>query len=201
MNNRLKLMFAPGALALCFSVGVTAQIYKQVDEEGNVTYTDQVPLDGSSPMVLPELSVITMDSQPEASGAEGDKGARTAADEDATRAPTRRELRRMYQDFRITRPAQEESLWGTDNMVVVSWGSSTPLQDNMSVNLYVDGQQRSTSGSEMLALKLDRGEHQVYAELLDARARTIVTTPTVTFFIKQYSALFNQSNSRSDNGP
>ena len=42
-----------------------------------------------------------------------------------------------------------------------------------------------------MTLTLDRGEHNVYVELLDARKRRVLTTNTVTFFVKQGSALSN----------
>jgi len=201
MNTGLKIMLVPASLALAVSLTATAQIYKQVDEKGNVTYTDQAPLDGSAPMTLPELSVVEMDSRPEPEAKSVDGAAEAEGDGATEHEPTPRELRRMYRDFRITQPAQEESLWGTENMAVISWGSSTPLRENMRVNVFVDGQQQPTSGGDMIALRLDRGEHRVYAELLDGRARRVVTTPTVTFFVKQYSANFNPSNPAPNNGP
>jgi hypothetical protein len=201
VNTSLKMMVVPLALTFLFSASATAQIYKHVDDKGNVTYTDEAPLDGSAPMVLPELSVIQIDSQPEPSTDSAAAAAEPATDDTAAREPTPRELRRMYRDFRITRPVQEETFWGTQNMVVVSWGSSTPLRDNMRVNLFVDGQQEPNPGSEMVALTLDRGEHQVYAELLDSRGRRVVATPAVTFFVKQYSANFKQPATAPNNGP
>jgi len=35
-----------------------AQVYKTVDKDGNVTYTDQPPPDGSKPIKLAPISVI-----------------------------------------------------------------------------------------------------------------------------------------------
>ena len=154
-------------------------IYKVVDEEGNVTYTDQRPNDAAVPMDLPELSVIKTDPAPAAAPS-------TAAEDQADRPPTRRELQRQFSDFRILQPQQEETFWGTANTVVVAWGSSQPVPPELSVRLYVDGQPRDVAGSGSVTLTLDRGEHQVYAELLDARKRPIMTTERVTFFIKQH---------------
>jgi len=200
MNARIGLMIVSGLMCLLGASVAMAQIYKQVDEKGNVTYTDQVPLDGSAPMELPELSVIETDHGADSNTNAADGKAKEVESADSG-VPTPREMRRMYRDFRITRPAQEESLWGTENMVVISWGSSTPLLEDMSVRVFVDGQQRATGAGDMIALNLDRGEHQVYAELLDARARSVVKTPTVTFFIKQYSANFNPSAPTPNSGP
>ena len=185
------------ALASMWLSAGNAQIYKQVDKDGNVTYTDQVPPDGSAPLQLPDLPVIETDTPPEASV----EGAAETGDAQSREAePTPRELRRMYRDFQITRPRQEETFWGTGNMVVVAWGSSQALQEGMSVALFVDGQRQQVGEENMVALTLDRGEHQTYAQLLDARGRRVVTTPTVTFFVKQYSAQFQQPGAASNSG-
>ena len=180
MNRGLGITLAASTL-LAMSAA-SAQIYKIVDENGNVTYTDQAPADGSAPMKLPELSVV--DTDYEAEQVETEEAAATAEE---SLEPTRRDLRRMYRDFRILAPAQEETFWGTANAVVISWGSETPLQPGMKTRLFIDGAPQAESQSTTRALTLDRGEHSVFAELRDARGRRLVTTPTVTFFIKQAS--------------
>ena len=54
-----KFLTAIGML-LIFAVCAQAyaQVYKTVDENGNVVYTDQPPEDGSEPIKLKPLSVI-----------------------------------------------------------------------------------------------------------------------------------------------
>jgi len=159
-----------------------AQVYKVVDAQGNVTYTDQAPADGSAPMVLPELSIIKTDNQDKVPVSDADAGVADAA---APAELTPRELRKMYKDFRITRPLPEETFWGTANSVVISWGSSAAFQPGMQVRVIVDGTAHSGTEDGMLALTLDRGEHTVSADLLDERGRKIASTQKVTFFIKQ----------------
>ena len=184
MNRRIFWM-GVSVVLFAMSAGVAqAQVYKVVDENGNITYTDQVPPDGRAPMELPELSVIKTDL-PKPESAETD----TSTDASEEEVPlTRREIRRMYRDFNITRPAQEETFWGTSNSVVISWDSSATIEPEMSVRVFVDGIQQTESNDTAIALTLDRGEHKVYAELLDSRGRNIATTPTVTFFVMQASA-------------
>jgi hypothetical protein len=162
------------------------EIYRVVDKDGNVTFTDQKPSDSAQPMDLPPLSVVesAMDTQ--------EPSAEQSVEEQEPREPTRRELRRQYGDFRITQPAQEETFWGTANTVVVAWGASEPPLPDMSARLYVDGTPRDVPAFGNLSLTLDRGEHTVYAELLDARDRPIVTTERVTFFVHQASVGFNR---------
>ena len=44
------------------------EIYKVVDEHGNVTYTDQRPSEGAVPMDLPPLSVVETDFERQSAG-------------------------------------------------------------------------------------------------------------------------------------
>jgi len=157
----------------------SADVYKIVDKDGNVTFTDQPPGDGSKPMVLPELSVIETDIQVDQAPAAGDA-------EEAS-GPTARELRRMYRDFSITQPQNEETFWGTANSVVVSWGSEIPPAADMKVRLFVNGKSQVVPATGSVSLTLDRGEHQVYAEMRNAQDRRIVVSETVTFFVMQHS--------------
>ena len=159
----------------------SGEIYKVVDKDGNVTFTDQSPGDGSQPMNLPELSVIETDS------ADTQTPAPASAAAEEPSGPTARELRQMYSDFSITQPENEETFWGTTNSVTISWGSQTAPAADMNVLLYVNSQPQMVTGSGSISLTLDRGEHQVYAELLNAQNRRIVATETVTFFVMQAS--------------
>ena len=158
------------------------QIYKVVDEDGNVTYTDQAPRDGTPPMDLPELSVVSTDYE---SLQEADTEAADATEEE--KELTSRDLRRMYRDLKITQPSPEETFWGTENTVVVAWAVGEPLQEGMKVQVMIDGKAQPASQDNMVALTLDRGEHTASAVLLDARGRQLVTSPSVRFFIHQQS--------------
>jgi hypothetical protein len=160
------------------------EIYKVVDKDGNVTFTDQRPTGGAEPMDLPPLSVIETDVQvPQTSAAPVDQ---------EPKPPTSKELRKQFRDFAITQPQQEQTFWGTANTVFVSWGSSQAPTPEMDVMLFVDGKGQKAPASGGVGLTLERGEHQVYAQLRDERGRRIVTTKTITFFVKQHSQNFNR---------
>jgi hypothetical protein len=188
MNKGLiKALMLAACLLPSLTLLAEGEIYKVVDENGNVTFTDQRPHSEAQPMDLPPLSVIETDIEvPEPPTPE------EAAAAEAEKPLTPRELRRKFRDFRITRPQNEETFWGTANTVVVSWGSSEPVPPEMKVLLYLNGEGQPAPASGSLTLTLDRGEHQVYAELRDERNRRIVQTDTVTFFVKQHSVNFNR---------
>ena len=186
MNKGLITVFISFVFLLSsFAVFSEGEIYKVVDADGNVTFTDQPPSTGAQPLDLPPLSVIETDIQvPEVP-------AQVAAGEDPKEL-TARELRRLYSDFSITQPQSEETFWGTGNSVLVTWGSTQAISPEMSVMLFVNGAAQKAPASGSISLSLERGEHSVYAELRDERNRRIVTTDSVTFFIKQHSANFNR---------
>ena len=193
MSKGLIKLLIPLVILLFPSTAFSqGEIYKVVDKDGNVTFTDQPPADGAQPMDLPPLSVIESNVQvPEAPAA--------GAVAEEPKPPTIRELKKQFRDFRLTRPQSEETFWGTENTVVVSWGSSEPIPSGMSVRLFVDGAGQNAPAAGGVSLTLDRGEHQVYAELRGEGNRRIATTQTVTFFVKQYSANFKRRGVGSRN--
>lgn len=181
-------------LLIPFYALAEGEIYKVVDKDGNVTFTDQRPSADAQPMDLPPLSVVETDKPaPAVTGQAGSEGEETGP-------PTPRQLRQQFRDFRISRPLPEETFWGTENSVVVTWESSQPIPAEMNVLLYVDGKSQPAPVSGGVSLTLDRGEHQVYAELRDQRNRRVLTTPTVTFFVKQATANSNRPVASPRNG-
>ncbi len=187
-KGMIRAISVTSIFLLSFSVAWAASIWKVVDKDGNVVYTDQAPKDGSKPMDLPELSVIetniidkkTPSNDPDATGEEEEKPL------------TPSELRKLYRDFKITRPLPDETFWGTASTVVVTWGSKTPLTPDLNVRLFVNGKPQAAPATGGMSLTLNRGEHKVYAELRDASNRRILKTAPVTFFIKQNSVNFNR---------
>jgi hypothetical protein len=173
-------------LLLPLNAAAEGQIYKIVNPDGSVTFTDQKPAPGAEPVKLRPLSVVETDS-PAPAVTEPASGAA----EEAEKEPTARELRRQFSDFGITQPRNEETFWGTANQVTVSWGASQPTPEGMSAVLYVNGEARDVPASGSVALTLDRGEHRVSVELRDSRKRRVVASDPVVFFVKQHSVNFN----------
>ena len=166
-----------------------AQVYKTVDKDGNVTYTDQPPPDGSKPIKLAPISVIEAPIYEKASeaakeGAEGEE------------IPLR-DLRRIYRDFAIVSPRSEESVWHPDGPVAVAWSVGNPLQEGMQVTVYLDGKRQATTTDQIIPVSgLERGEHTVTAELKDAKNRKIATAAPITFFIQRPNIYTNRPRPR-----
>lgn len=176
-------------IVLLFSaLAVHAEVYKVVDEEGNVTYTDKAPSPDAVPVKLRGLSVISPQTPSPSSADRKSAGAPGDPDEAVTSI---RKLKDGYRDFSIVSPAPDQTFWGTDNIVTVAWNTRYALQPGMKVRIYVDGEAREETADTMVKVdKVWRGTHEVHAELVDARNRIIATTGKVSFHIKQYSTQF-----------
>jgi hypothetical protein len=184
-----KTLFVLFMLALVMSVAnpLPAQVYKTVDEDGNVVYTDQPPKDGSAPLELRPLSVIeapeyAKPAQPAPATDEGGDGQEMSL----------RYLRKNYADFAIVAPQAEETVWQPESIVTVAWNTRYQLQPGMQVTVSVDGVAQTTTTEQMVPLAgLERGEHTVTAELTDAQNRRIASAEPVTFFVRR-PGLYNQ---------
>ena len=179
-SSRLITALTAAGWLLCAGP-LQAEVYKHVDENGNVSYSDRPQSDNAEPMTLPGLSVI--ESVPSVPKPEPE-----AATEGQQEVTSIRELRRGYRDFRIVSPAAEETIWGTANEATIAWDSRYQLQPGMTVTFYVDGNALEPTTDGAITLRqLDRGAHTVSAELIDSRKRKIATAEPVTFYIQQYS--------------
>ncbi|MCW8925070.1 MAG: DUF4124 domain-containing protein [Xanthomonadales bacterium] len=192
-------IFFPRTLILMLSLAMAgpllAQVYKTVDEDGNVVYTDQAPKDGSAPIELRPLSVIETPEyvRPAEKAPENDE----AGD---GKEMSLSYLRKNYADFAIIAPQAEETIWQPENTITVAWNTRYQLQTGMQVTVYVDGVAQTTSSEQIIALAaLDRGEHTVTAELRDAQNRRIATAKPVTFFVRR-PGLFNRPSPTPQGG-
>ena len=185
MTHKIFLLILVAFSLAIMTSPVIAEVYKTVDANGNVTYTDKPPPDGSKPIKLAPISVIEApiyEKAPDPAKADGE-------DEEIPL----RDLRKIYRDFAIISPQSEESVWHPDGPVAVAWNVGNPLQQGMQVTVYLDGKKQATTTDQIIPVAgLERGEHTVTAELKDAKNRKIATAPPVVFFIQRPNIYTNR---------
>jgi hypothetical protein len=166
--------------AMVLSTGALAEVYKTVDKDGNVVYTDRPPTPDAEPEVLRELSVIPRPKYEKDAENETAEAAETGA-------PSLGDLRRQYRNFRLTRPTAEQTFWGTGNIATIGWDAGASLQPGMLVRILLNGSPMGepTTQSVVATPPLDRGEYTAKAELLAPNGRVIASSENVKFFIKQ----------------
>jgi hypothetical protein len=182
MTSKRKVM---GMLLVAATVAWAGQltageIYKVVDADGNVTFTDQPPEPGATPITLPGLSVVERPSFAADNQQQGGAG------QQDDQQLSMRDLQRMYRGFRLVSPAPEQSFWGTGNTATIAWQAGAPLQPGMQVQLTLNGKELPPSTSATMTTEpMDRGEHQVSARLLSQSGEVVATAGPVVFFIRQ----------------
>jgi len=180
-HNTLLTLLVACSLAIMVSP-LAAQVYKIVDKDGNVTFTDKPPEEGAKPMDLPPLSIVETPDYQKTPRQQAEEAAAAGEPEDVPL----RTLRNRFRDFAIISPLQEESVWRPDGPVSIAWSSSNQLLEGMRVQIFLNGQQQADTTAPMIPVDgLERGEHTVTATIKDARNRTIATAEPITFYIRQ----------------
>lgn len=153
-----------------------AVIYRWVDADGVVHYSDQ-----SSPGAE---KIVTAAPNLSASG-----GARNATT--ASVAPLRPGQGGLnYTDFSITSPSPEQTFFG-DDVVAVHLNLSPALRPNQTITWHLNGKQLDYPPNAVsFALpRLDRGTYALAATITDQQTSESQTSNSVTFFVRQPSAL------------
>lgn len=166
---RLLSLFAVFVLAtLVVPQPAWAEIYKTVDENGNVIYTDQKPAPNAKPIDLPELNV-----------AEPHRALPKPPD------PIDVETGRP-EGFQIVSPQPEENVWGTGGSVNVEMSLDGELKPGMTVTVFLDGQAHDAGHALSITLEeVERGEHRLKAELRGRGGRVLARSQEVLFHMKQ----------------
>ncbi len=180
VSKTLLLALVAVLMAAFTQVGF-AQVYKTVDEDGNVTYSDRPLGDESEAVKLAPISVIESPTYEELPAAP-----QTGKEGEGPKEVPLKELRRNYADFAIVSPQQEESLWHPEESVTVAWNAHYQLQPGMQAMIYIDGKLHSKTTTQLIRVQaLERGEHIVTATLVDKRNRKVATAEPVIFYIQR----------------
>jgi hypothetical protein len=176
VNARLLLV----GLLLLPALGVSqGQIYRHVDEKGNVTFSDQPMPGGEKVEVAP---VQTFKPLP---------GAKAIIERDtveARRARAEREAARVdagYAAFTIVSPEQDQALRSNNGNVTVGIAIEPELKPKHYLVYMLDGApfgERVKSTIQTFE-NLDRGTHSVQIALVDDAGEEISRTDMVTFHL------------------
>jgi len=179
MKNTLKqwtqLLLLGGLLLLGHA---QAEMYKWVDEEGNVSYSDQPQhkdarkLDNLSDNTIPAVKIPSR-TQP----------APAAADKPETR----------YSLLQITSPEDDQAIRSNPGNVSVSLSSQPALNvaQGHSISLLLDNQpvHENITTNQATLQNVDRGTHQLSAIIKNKQGKTLKQSDTITFHLLRHSIL------------
>lgn len=164
------------AALLLSAPALAADVYRWVDSDGEVHYSDQWR-PGAEKVRIQESATFS-----------APKPARSAGP-DGAQATDRRAQSGGYQSLEIASPAQEEVLWNTAGQLRVSVQANPALQPGHSLRVFLDGTPRDLpAGSTSVELTdVFRGVHTLKAEVVDQAGKVRITSPPTTFVVRQTS--------------
>jgi hypothetical protein len=166
-------------LGLLLPLAVGAEIYRYVDEDGVVRYTDKPPHQDAKPVELPAVQTYTSDD------------GYVRDDADPAEEPGAVPEQAGYRGVQLISPAPDEVFQNADPQVTASAQVEPGLQPGHRLVFLVDGQSypAAPGQSSLLLSGLARGSHTLQAVVMDASDRVQAESESRSFHLSPPSAL------------
>ncbi len=153
---------------LLITQAASAQVYTYIDAEGNRVFTDKPRSSNAEPVMLAPSNSVEL-SQP------------TATVRATPPAVTKQAVH--YQLLRILVPEPDASIHNGSGDMIVTLTSDPGLLPDHNYRLLLDGEpQGEASRSPVFSLQhVDRGTHQLVAEIIDSAGLIVERTPAQPF--------------------
>jgi hypothetical protein len=174
-------------LLVCFSA--TAGIYKWVDENGKVHYSD-TEVEGAEQVELPKPVTYTPTTR-DSSSADADKNAEQK--EKDKEVPG-------YTEMKITQPAMNETIRNNSGTVEVIIQLTPGLMPEHTITVYLDGKEllKGKTETTFTLQGISRGSHTLRASVFDKNGVSLISASSVIFHLKK-AAVESESNVPEDN--
>lgn len=163
-------------LALAASSALAATVYRHVDENGNVTFSDE-PIKGGDTVDIKPVTTVTLPKP------------QVVERTDKLREEVQREGA-VYDRVAITSPEDGQAFQSGSGDVRFEVSSTPGLQKGHKYEVTIDGQPvgQSTSGS-IVANNVYRGTHQANVSIVDANGVQVKTGTPISFTVHRPSVL------------
>ena len=160
------------SLLILFMPAVHADVYRSVDKDGHVVYSDK-PSQGAEKIEIKDAQTIHLPTA-------GPFRYQPPAKE----APPR------YSSVAISSPGNDESIRQNSGDVTVQISVSPGLKSGDVISLLMDGKEVASGPASSVTLKnVDRGSHTLQARVLGSDGSTWASSESVTFHLLRHSVL------------
>lgn len=174
------LMFV---LLAVVSTGVSAEVYRWVDDTGQIHYSDR-PHEGAETVTLPHAQTFPAPRAPQR------RAAPPAVPADASPAAAAGQSAVDYRAVDIVAPKHQEVMWNTAGVVRVTVATEPALRRGHVLVIYLDDEvvARLTGSDRKTELtQVYRGEHTLQAEVRDSGGAIVAGSVPVKFTVQQTS--------------
>lgn len=169
MNNALNRYFLPAIML--YSTVAGAGLYKGVDEQGNVVYSDK-PFENAEQFTPPAITVM---DAPKVSPKEEAAEEETTPDEAG------------YTVLNITSPKNQQTIWNEPDLIVqVKIKPDLNIEQGHRLWLIMDGKPlvKKSRSTALPIGRADRGEHKLQVQVRNKQGKVIKRSRTITVHIK-----------------
>ncbi len=160
ISYALQMRLTIGLLLLTFmGFAIAETVYKSVDENGNIIFTDK-PSKDAEEIKLQELQTI--------------KNPNPAK---YTPRPEQPKQEASYKTFLVSNPADGAGLRSNSGNVSISLSLQPPLRSGHKIIITMDGKEVSKGSTTSVSLQnLDRGSHNITASVIDGNGKQMIST-------------------------
>lgn len=154
-----------------------AGIYMQKDDDGNIIYTD-IPNNNSQP-----VSLTSVNSVPATTMSKPQETEQQTAQENLEVEAAIVE-NKPYLSFNIASPTNNAT-FQNQSTITVRLSINPPLQPGDMIQLFLDGQAigQPVAKTSIDIVNITRGEHTLFAKLLNSAQQTLKQTESVKIFV------------------
>lgn len=172
---RYLLLFL--SLTLCFGALAQERVYKRVNPDGSVEYSDR-PLEDAEIIKVPKGSTFTMPATP------------AAGNRAAPRPPRNSDDAESYESLEITSPQNDEAIRSNDGRVTALAKSVPTLQEGHFYRWTMDGTvlPRKLKDPILLMKEVDRGTHNLEVAIINSEGKVVMSSDKIVFHLLRASA-------------
>jgi len=176
-------LFTAGVLAV---TGLTyGDVFKHIDENGNVTY-GEAPISGAKKVEIPPTNVVQSNTLTGKSGSPLAVGLKETAKDDSAGI--------VYKSLTLVSPIHDQVAEGVSGNVLVKLLPEPALGPNDQLVITVDGEDINNGASTTLALQeLSRGSYSVSGRILGVDGGVKIQSDAVIFYVKRPSILIGNA--------
>lgn len=161
-------------LACCaLLTSASAGVYKHVNPDGSIEFTDVPQKIGEDPVEVPPASSYTPPPTPKPA---------------APTTPTVKQTAVSYESVSITSPAHDSTVRDNEGNISISIGCKPGLQKGHGFLLMMDDKQVGKGAQNTFQLKnIDRGSHTFIVQVIDENDKMIIQSTSVTVHLHRAS--------------
>lgn len=173
-------------LSFCATTIGAQEIYRTVDKDGNVVFSDK-PSKGSEMIKLKDTTIIkSLKSEP--------TSLINSVPEEKKIIP--------YKSISITTPLDDEAIRNNAGDISVKVEMEPMLRPGHEVVLYLDGSEKIKGKGGAFNLKnIDRGTHQLRASVKDSEGHILISSKSTTFHLLRPSIIMRKKQAESKKPP